>query len=86
LAPSWRVSRPHPAALCRSERRAADACPGHATATIHGVCVLRRWVADGKFREDLFARIKLWTCELPGLRERTEDIEPNQRMKEHPTA
>ncbi len=34
-------------------------------------------VADGDFREDLLARINLWTVKLPGLRERPEDIEPN---------
>ncbi|MCB1954164.1 MAG: RNA repair transcriptional activator RtcR [Rhodocyclaceae bacterium] len=38
---------------------------------------LRRWVQEGRFREDLFARINLWTYDLPGLAERTEDIEPN---------
>ena len=38
---------------------------------------LRRWVAEGKFREDLFARINLWTFNLPGLANRREDIEPN---------
>ncbi|GAB7129017.1 RNA repair transcriptional activator RtcR [Silvimonas sp. JCM 19000] len=38
---------------------------------------LRRWVAEGKFREDLYARINLWTYDLPGLAGRTEDIEPN---------
>ena len=38
---------------------------------------LRRWVAQGRFREDLYARINLWTFELPGLAERAEDIEPN---------
>ena len=31
----------------------------------------------GRFREDLLARINLWTFRLPGLRERPEDIEPN---------
>ncbi len=31
----------------------------------------------GRFREDLYARINLWTFRLPGLAERTEDIEPN---------
>jgi transcriptional regulatory protein RtcR len=35
------------------------------------------WVAQGRFREDLLARINLWTFDLPGLRERPEDIEPN---------
>lgn len=34
-------------------------------------------VASGKFREDLYARINLWTFRLPGLAERAEDIEPN---------
>lgn len=29
------------------------------------------------FREDLFARINMWTFELPGLKDRREDIEPN---------
>lgn len=33
--------------------------------------------ARGKFREDLLARINLWTFRLPGLAERPEDIEPN---------
>jgi transcriptional regulatory protein RtcR len=34
-------------------------------------------VSTGRFREDLLARINLWTFELPGLRGRPEDIEPN---------
>jgi transcriptional regulatory protein RtcR len=34
-------------------------------------------VHDGRFREDLLARINLWTFSLPGLRERHEDLEPN---------
>ena len=38
---------------------------------------LRSAVADGRFRDDLLARIDLWTFELPGLRARPEDIEPN---------
>ncbi len=32
---------------------------------------------NGKFREDLLARINLWTFHLPGLAERPEDIAPN---------
>ena len=34
-------------------------------------------VARGVFREDLLARINLWTFRLPGLRDRLEDLEPN---------
>jgi len=38
---------------------------------------LRVDVAQGRFREDLFARINLWAYTLPGLAQRPEDIEPN---------
>ncbi len=34
-------------------------------------------VAKGTFRDDLLARINLWTFRLPGLRDRREDIAPN---------
>jgi transcriptional regulatory protein RtcR len=34
-------------------------------------------VQKGRFREDLLARINLWTFELPGLAARREDLEPN---------
>jgi len=34
-------------------------------------------VANGRFREDLLARIDLWRFQLPALRERREDLEPN---------
>ena len=34
-------------------------------------------VREGRFREDLLARINLWTFHLPGLADRREDIEPN---------
>lgn len=33
--------------------------------------------ARGMFREDLLARINIWTFRLPGLAERLEDVEPN---------
>lgn len=38
---------------------------------------LVREVAAGRFREDLFARLNLWTFSLPGLAARREDIAPN---------
>jgi transcriptional regulatory protein RtcR len=34
-------------------------------------------VYNGGFREDLLARINLWTFQLPGLKDRRADIEPN---------
>lgn len=34
-------------------------------------------VAEGRFREDLLARLNLWIFRLPGLKERREDIAPN---------
>ncbi|MCP3104444.1 RNA repair transcriptional activator RtcR [Myxococcus sp. K15C18031901] len=38
---------------------------------------LQEEVEQGRFREDLLARINLWTFRLPALRERPEDIPPN---------
>jgi transcriptional regulatory protein RtcR len=38
---------------------------------------LTAMVRERRFRDDLLARINLWTFQLPGLRERAEDIEPN---------
>lgn len=38
---------------------------------------LAEHVAAGKFRDDLLARINLWTFVLPPLRQRPEDLEPN---------
>lgn len=38
---------------------------------------LARCVAEGTFREDLYARLNLWTFALPGLADRREDIAPN---------
>jgi transcriptional regulatory protein RtcR len=34
-------------------------------------------VREGRFREDLLARIDLWSFALPPLRDRIEDLEPN---------
>ena len=34
-------------------------------------------MAAGAFRDDLYARLNLWTFRLPGLADRREDIEPN---------
>jgi transcriptional regulatory protein RtcR len=34
-------------------------------------------LALGRFREDLYARLNLWTFEMPALKDRREDIEPN---------
>lgn len=42
---------------------------------------LWRAIQSGRFREDLLARINLWTFELPALRDRAEDIEPNVRYE-----
>jgi len=38
---------------------------------------LREACARGRFRDDLLARINLWTFALPGLVDRPEDLEPN---------
>ncbi len=38
-------------------------------------------VSEGRFREDLLARINLWTFTLPGLRARPEDIDPNLQFE-----
>jgi transcriptional regulatory protein RtcR len=38
---------------------------------------LRVDMAQGRFREDLYARINLWAYALPGLAQRPEDLEPN---------
>jgi transcriptional regulatory protein RtcR len=38
-------------------------------------------VRERRFREDLLARINLWTFSLPGLRSRPEDLEPNLQFE-----
>jgi transcriptional regulatory protein RtcR len=38
-------------------------------------------VRSGEFREDLLARINLWTFQMPALRDRREDIEPNLQFE-----
>jgi len=38
-------------------------------------------VRESRFREDLLARINLWSFTLPGLRARPEDIEPNLQFE-----
>jgi len=59
--------------------------PGAAGGEVHSdfqlICGTNRdlgqAVASGRFRDDLLARIDLWTFRLPGLRDRPEDIAPN---------
>ena len=34
-------------------------------------------VSQGEFREDLLARINLWSYEMPSLKDRPEDLDPN---------
>lgn len=38
---------------------------------------LYKRIEEGKFRGDLLARINLWSYQLPSLKDRFEDIEPN---------
>lgn len=38
---------------------------------------LQKYCATGTFRDDLLARINLWSFEMPGLAQRPEDVAPN---------
>jgi transcriptional regulatory protein RtcR len=42
---------------------------------------LQASVKSGLFREDLLCRINIWTFAMPGLRNRSEDIEPNLQFE-----
>lgn len=44
---------------------------------------LQTSVQQGLFRDDLLARINLWTFVLPALKDRREDIEPNLEYELH---
>lgn len=42
---------------------------------------LRRRCAEGRFREDLLARLEVWSFALPSLRERPEDLAENLHVE-----
>ncbi len=60
-------------------RRSPDRpdCDGNPRCEGSRILAPEEHVAEGRFREDLLARIDLWTFRLPGLAERPEDVEPN---------
>jgi len=62
----------------RSFERVGESAPRTSDARIVAATNLdlRRAVQDGRFREDLFYRLRVLPIEIPPLRERREDIEP----------
>ncbi len=62
----------------RSYERVGEAAPRQTNARIIAATHrdLRKGVAAGTFREDLYYRLKVFPIELPPLRDRREDIEP----------
>src|SRR5512137_1667371 len=66
----------------RSFERVGDSQTRHTNARIIAATNrnLRRLVADGRFREDLYYRLRVFPIELPPLRSRREDIEPMARL------
>jgi DNA-binding NtrC family response regulator len=62
----------------RSFERVGESAPRTSDARIVAATNvdLRRAVQDGRFREDLYYRLRVVPIEIPALRERREDIEP----------
>jgi two-component system response regulator AtoC len=64
------------------ETRSFRRVGGHADITVDVRVVaathrdLRRQIADGKFREDLYYRLNVVPIQMPPLRQRTDDVEP----------